>query len=81
MNTNMVNMTTVSLENSSEETAVVPTILPFHLSLCMGNLASARYFDGSQLTGHEQFGLFVESFSDRGIEIKSLTTAPAGEWA
>jgi hypothetical protein len=81
MNTNMVNMTTVFVENSSEEIAIAPTVLPFHLSLCVRNLASTRHFDGSQIAGHEQFGLFVEGSSSHEIEIKSLTTAPAGEWA
>jgi hypothetical protein len=81
MNTNMVNMTTVSRVNISQKTAIAPTVLPFHLSLCVEDLASTHYFDGSQLTGHKQFGLFVEGSSDRGIEIKSLTTAPTGEWA
>jgi uncharacterized protein len=31
--------------------------------------------------GHEQFVLFVEDPSGHGIEIKSFTMVPAGEWA
>jgi hypothetical protein len=81
MSTNMANMTTVFRGNSSQETAIAPTVLPFYLSLYVGDLASTRYFNSRQLIGHEQFGLFVEGSSDRGINIKSLTTAPAGEWA
>ncbi len=70
---NMVDMTTVSGENSFQETAIAPTVLPFHLSLCVRDLASNRYFDGSHRSGRARVGW--------GIEIKSLTTAPAGEWA
>jgi hypothetical protein len=81
MSANMANMTTVSRENSFQETASALTVLPFHFSLGVRVLASTRHFDSSRLTGCEQFGLFIEDPSDRGIEITSLTTAPAGEWA